>query len=166
MYVHTSTRSHRPHTLDSPTHIYIYIHRHYSHNQGMPRTFNYASVVRYDNLFQVLAGQSLVARNDFSVAVESPSSLFYPLLSSGFLIRWIVSCSPPRSSPSAPSSMSVPRCISQATKPNGSQTVSGIMSVERLSAQDMISSLHQNTSSSALHLFSLALLPRRKTQPV
>ena len=25
---------------------------HYSHNQGMPRAFNYASVVRYDNLFQ------------------------------------------------------------------------------------------------------------------
>lgn len=42
---------------------------HYSHNFGMPRTFNMAAVVRYDNLFQVLAGQSAVARNDFSVHI-------------------------------------------------------------------------------------------------
>ncbi|EGG02476.1 uncharacterized protein MELLADRAFT_91294 [Melampsora larici-populina 98AG31] len=42
---------------------------HYSHNFGMPRTFNMAAVVRYDNLFQVLSGQSVVARNDFSVHI-------------------------------------------------------------------------------------------------
>ncbi|KAH9812105.1 hypothetical protein DFH28DRAFT_1178131 [Melampsora americana] len=42
---------------------------HYSHNFGAPRTLNMASVIRYDNLFQVLAGQSAVARNDFSVHI-------------------------------------------------------------------------------------------------
>lgn len=39
----------------------------------MPRTFNMAAVIKYDNLFQVLAGQSVVARNDFSVHVSLTS---------------------------------------------------------------------------------------------
>ncbi|KAH9812104.1 hypothetical protein DFH28DRAFT_899814 [Melampsora americana] len=42
---------------------------HYSHNSGMPRTFNMPAVIRYSNLFQVLSGQSVVARNDFAVHI-------------------------------------------------------------------------------------------------
>ncbi|EGG02573.1 uncharacterized protein MELLADRAFT_110054 [Melampsora larici-populina 98AG31] len=50
---------------------------HYSHNFGMPRTFNMAAVMKYDNLFQVLAGQSVVARNDFSVHIVPLGALVH-----------------------------------------------------------------------------------------
>ncbi|MBW0530828.1 hypothetical protein O181_070543 [Austropuccinia psidii MF-1] len=40
---------------------------HYAHNSGTPRFMNYAAVARYDDLFQLLAGQSVVSRNDFAV---------------------------------------------------------------------------------------------------
>lgn len=49
----------------------------------MPRAFNYASVVRYDNLFQVLAGQSLVARNDATVQQVKLSYDYYHVGSKG-----------------------------------------------------------------------------------
>ncbi|CAH7666775.1 expressed protein [Phakopsora pachyrhizi] len=47
---------------------------HYSHNQGMPRCFNYAAVYKYGNLFQSLSGQSLVNKNDYRVHVRMPNS--------------------------------------------------------------------------------------------
>ncbi|KAI7944988.1 hypothetical protein MJO28_010683 [Puccinia striiformis f. sp. tritici] len=40
---------------------------HYSHNSGTPRFMNDAAVIKYDNLFQFLAGQSVVANNDYAV---------------------------------------------------------------------------------------------------
>ncbi|EFP75025.2 uncharacterized protein PGTG_01618 [Puccinia graminis f. sp. tritici CRL 75-36-700-3] len=40
---------------------------HYSHNSGTPRFMNDAAVLRYDNLFQFLAGQSVVSNNDYAV---------------------------------------------------------------------------------------------------
>ncbi|KNZ53686.1 hypothetical protein VP01_3165g3 [Puccinia sorghi] len=49
---------------------------HYSHNQGMPRALNHKAVIRYDNLFQVLAGQSLVSEDDFMVQLV-PTGPFY-----------------------------------------------------------------------------------------
>lgn len=46
----------------------------------MPRSFNYASAVLYDNLFQVLAGQSMVNRNDFMVSDKvQPVGAYYHL---------------------------------------------------------------------------------------
>lgn len=40
---------------------------HFVHDSGMPRVFNDAAVIRFDNLFQLLAGQSVVSENDFAV---------------------------------------------------------------------------------------------------
>lgn len=68
---------------------------HYSHNQGAPRSFNYASVVRYDNLFQVLAGQSLVAKNDKTVQ-QIPFGAYYHVGSkvhiTGDKTQWLTNC--------------------------------------------------------------------------
>ncbi|KAG0144980.1 hypothetical protein CROQUDRAFT_659295 [Cronartium quercuum f. sp. fusiforme G11] len=68
---------------------------HYSHNQGTPRVFNYAAVVRYDNLFQVLSGQSLVHDNDYMVQ-SIPVGQYYHLGTkvqvSGPNQRWLVNC--------------------------------------------------------------------------
>ncbi|KAH9818370.1 hypothetical protein DFH28DRAFT_1105984 [Melampsora americana] len=68
---------------------------HYSHNQGMPRSFNYEAVVRYDNLFQVLSGQSLVNQNDFMVHTI-PMGTFYHLGSKVHLQgpkqQWLMNC--------------------------------------------------------------------------
>lgn len=68
---------------------------HYSHNQGMPRTFNYAALVRYDNLFQVLAGQSLVSGNDDMVQ-RIPNGAYQHIGSKvhihGDKSQWLVNC--------------------------------------------------------------------------
>jgi len=68
---------------------------HYSHNQGAPRALNYAAVVRYDNLFQVLAGQSLVARNDPSPH-SIPEGTYYHVGQkvhiTGDKTQWLVNC--------------------------------------------------------------------------
>jgi len=53
---------------------------HYSHNQGMPRAFNWKAMLRYDNLFQVLAAQSLVSENDFMVQLV-PKDPYYHIAS-------------------------------------------------------------------------------------
>ncbi|KAI8460391.1 hypothetical protein BY996DRAFT_6728854 [Phakopsora pachyrhizi] len=50
---------------------------HYSHNQGMPRCFNYAAVYKYGNLFQSLSGQSLVNKNDYRVHFMSPGPYYH-----------------------------------------------------------------------------------------
>lgn len=68
---------------------------HYSHHQGAPRSFNYASVVRYDNLFQVLAGQSIVSNND-AVVQQIPFGAYYHVGSKvhihGDKQRYLVNC--------------------------------------------------------------------------
>ncbi|KAA1100176.1 hypothetical protein PGT21_031019 [Puccinia graminis f. sp. tritici] len=68
---------------------------HYSHNQGMPRAFNYAAAVRYDNLFQVLAGQSIVSENDYMVQ-KYPLGPFYHLGTkvkiTGEMQQWLTNC--------------------------------------------------------------------------
>lgn len=68
---------------------------HYSHNQGMPRALNYAAVVRYDNLFQALAGQSLVAVNDFMVQAIPPIDFYHvgtKVKILGDRQQWLVNC--------------------------------------------------------------------------
>ncbi|KAH9459579.1 hypothetical protein MJO29_010645 [Puccinia striiformis f. sp. tritici] len=68
---------------------------HYSHNQGMPRSLNREAVLRYDDLFQVLAGQSLVAENDFMVQTI-PKIPYYHVGSkvkiSGDMQQWLTNC--------------------------------------------------------------------------
>ncbi|KAG0141448.1 hypothetical protein CROQUDRAFT_287285 [Cronartium quercuum f. sp. fusiforme G11] len=68
---------------------------HYVHNQGMPRTLNLASIVRFDNLFQVLAGQSVVSRDDYSVQVVPPGPLYHvgsKLHITGPKDQWLTNC--------------------------------------------------------------------------
>lgn len=69
---------------------------HYAHNQGMPRAFNYPAVVRYDNLFQVLAGQSVVNRNDKTVQQVPASYNFYHVgqkfRATGDKDQWLTNC--------------------------------------------------------------------------
>ncbi|PLW17587.1 hypothetical protein PCANC_13772 [Puccinia coronata f. sp. avenae] len=68
---------------------------HYAHNQGMPRAMNYAAMVRYDNLFQVLAGQSVVSENDWMVQAI-PMRPFYHVGSKvkilGPMQQWLINC--------------------------------------------------------------------------
>lgn len=56
----------------------------------MPRSFNYASAVLYDNLFQVLAGQSMVNRNDYMVSDRvQPMGAYYHLGVRVRLFGWL-----------------------------------------------------------------------------
>ncbi|OAV97801.1 hypothetical protein PTTG_25968 [Puccinia triticina 1-1 BBBD Race 1] len=68
---------------------------HYSHNQAMARVFNYASVVRYDNLFQVLAGQSIVAKDDYMVQIIPLGNFCHvgtKVVILGEMQQWLINC--------------------------------------------------------------------------
>lgn len=54
----------------------------------MPRSMNYAAAVLYDNLFQVLAGQSMVNKNDFMVSDRVQPMGGKLLLTVGLLFRF------------------------------------------------------------------------------
>ncbi|WAQ89908.1 hypothetical protein PtA15_11A600 [Puccinia triticina] len=68
---------------------------HYSHNQAMARVFNYASVVRYDNLFQALAGQSIVAKDDYMVQIIPLGKFSHvgtKVVILGEMQQWLINC--------------------------------------------------------------------------
>lgn len=68
---------------------------HFSHNHGMPRALNYPAVVKYDNIFQVLAGQSLIAENDYMVQAI-PLGEFYHVATRikifGPMQKYLINC--------------------------------------------------------------------------